>query len=81
MAARLGCPRSHTSLLRSAPGACVRNLYGKTLTSYPVSYNGWFHCALIVIWAYLFGITGRILAKEALGGNNTDPLRDTLRVD
>ena len=31
-----------TSLLRSALGACVRNLFGITVTSYPVRYNGWF---------------------------------------
>lgn len=30
------CPRSHPSLLWSAQGACVRDLFGITVTSYPV---------------------------------------------
>lgn len=38
------CPKSHTSMLWSALGACGRDLYGKTVTSYPVRYNAWFHC-------------------------------------
>lgn len=55
-----GCPMIHTSLLWTAPGACVRDLFGITVTSYPVWYYEWF------LYTYnLFGITGSSLAKES----------------